>query len=77
MLLVHGRPSLSSTLHKFPYDLVAVDPSWNGILLRRRDYWIKLPRVVFNVDSKTPPHIDDAKTLLQCMLDERDYCAFY
>ena len=70
-------PSLSSTLHKFPYDLVAVDPSWNGILLRRRDYWIKLPRVVFNVDSKTPTHIDDAKTLLQCMLDERDYCAFY
>jgi hypothetical protein len=70
-------PSLSDTLQDFPYNLAAVDPSWNAILLRRRDYWLKLPRVVFNVDSKTTTHTDDAKTLLQCMLDEQDSCSFY
>ena len=54
-------PSLSDTLRNFPYNLATVDPSWNAILLRHRHYWIGLSRVVFNVDSKTPTHIDDAK----------------
>jgi hypothetical protein len=60
--------SPSDTLRNFPYNLVAVDPSWNAILLRHWNYWRGLSRVVFNVDSKTPTHIYDAKTVLQCML---------
>ena len=65
-------PSLSDTLQNFPYNLAAVDPTWNAILLRRREYWIGLPRVVFNVDSKMPTPIDDAKEILQHMLYEPD-----
>ena len=60
--------SLSDTLRNFLYNLVAVDPLWNAILLRHWDYWTGLSRVVFNVDSKTPTHINDAKTVLQYML---------
>jgi hypothetical protein len=69
---VWNNPSLSDTLRNFPYNLAAVDPSWNAILLRHRKYWIGLSRMVVSVDSKTPIHIDDAKTLLQYMLDERN-----
>jgi hypothetical protein len=61
--------SLSDTLRNFPYNLVAVDPSWNAILLRHWNHWRGNSRVVFNVDSKTPTHIDDAKTVLQHMYD--------
>jgi len=64
------KPSLSHTLRNFPYNLAAVDPSWDALLLRHRDYWTGLNRAVFNVDSKTPTHIDDAKTLLRYILDE-------
>ena len=64
--------SLSDTIRTFPYNLAAVDPSWNAILLRHRDYWTGLTRAIFNVDSKTPTHIDDAKTLLGYMLDGAD-----
>lgn len=64
------EPSLSDTLRTFPYNLAAVDPSWNAILLGHRDYWTGVTRAVFNVDSKTPTRIDDAKTLLRYMLDE-------
>src|SRR5437879_3567702 len=60
-------PSLSDTLRDFPYSLAAVDPLWNAILLRHRHYWNGLRRIVFNVDSKTPTHIDDAETILQYM----------
>jgi hypothetical protein len=65
-----GTPSLSDTLRNFPYNLAAVDPSWNAILLRYRNYWTGLPHLVFNVDSKTPTQIDDAKTLLRYILDD-------
>jgi len=64
------EPSLSDTLRTFPYSLAAVDPSWDAILLRHRDYWTGVTRAVFNVDSKTPTRIEDAKTLLRYMLDE-------
>ena len=60
--------SLSDTLRNFPYNLIAVDPLWNAILLRHRNYWRGLSRVVFNVDSKPPTHIEDARTVLQYML---------
>jgi hypothetical protein len=69
---IWDNPSLSDTLHKFPYSLAAVDPTWNAILLRHREYWTGLPRVVFNIDSTTPTHIDDAKTLLRYMLHQPD-----
>src|SRR5438105_817318 len=59
------QPSPSDCLRTFPYSLAAVDPSWNAMLLKHRKYWSKLTRVVFNVDSKTPTHIADAKTILQ------------
>jgi hypothetical protein len=62
--------SLSDTLRTFPYNLAAVDPSWNAILLRHRDYWTEVTRAIFNVDSKSPTPIDDAKTLLRYMLDD-------
>jgi len=65
-------PSLSDTLRNFPYNLAIVDAAWNALLLRHRDYWTGLNRAVFNVDSKTPTHIDDAKILLRYILDEAD-----
>ncbi|KIM37224.1 hypothetical protein M413DRAFT_31148 [Hebeloma cylindrosporum] len=61
-------PSLSETLLDFPYSLAAVDPLWNAILLRHQKYWSRVTRAVFNVDSKTPTHIEDAKTLLRHMV---------
>jgi len=45
-----------------------VDPLWNAILLQHWDYWTGLSRVVFNVDSKAPTHMDDGKTVLHYML---------
>jgi len=63
---------LSDSLRIFPYNVAAVDPVWNAILLRHRKYWTRLPRVVFNVDSKTPTHIDDARTLLRYLLGQPD-----
>ena len=69
--------SLSDTLRNFPYNLVAVDPSWNAILLRHWNYWRGLSRLVFNVDSKTPTHIDDARTVLQYMFYEPEPDPFY
>lgn len=76
---MYGREnlSLSETFRNFPYSLATVDPSWNAMLLRHRKYWTGLPRVVFNVDSETPTHIDDAKTLMQHMLVPDTYHQFH
>jgi hypothetical protein len=69
--------SLSDSLRKFPYNVAAVDPVWNAILLRHRNYWTGLPRAVFNVDSKMPTHIDDASTLLRYILGHPNPDPYY
>ncbi|KIM42167.1 hypothetical protein M413DRAFT_26975 [Hebeloma cylindrosporum] len=60
--------SLSYTLRNFPYNLMAVDSVWEAILIGHSEYWTGLPHLVFYVDSKSPTHIDDAKTILRYML---------